>query len=309
MRYRIAPKLAAALLIALALIAADPYSRYPRPPDIQDARYGPHARHTLDLWQASKERPSPLVIYIHGGGFRSGNKTELPPELLRRCLERGFSVASINYRLSNEVHFPAFMLDGARAIQYLRLWATAWRLDARRLAVCGASAGAGISLWLAFHDDLADPASPDPVARRSTRVAAAAGFGAQTTYDPRVIARLIGDAAARHPALEPFYGLYGPELQTERAFHLFEEASPISYLSADDPPVFLYYNEPDEPLPPDAKPGQGIHHPRFGRYLKEQADRLGVRVILRHERDYGPEPLPKMFKELVDLFDEAFRSQ
>jgi len=49
-----------------------------------------------------------------------------------------------------------------------------------------------------------------------------------------------------------------------RAYRLFEDASPITHLSAGDPPVFMFYSQPNEPLPPEAKPGAGIHHPRFG---------------------------------------------
>lgn len=299
---------AALVAIGAALAASDPYAKFPRAPDVINARYGPHPRHVLDLWHPSGEQPAPVLIFIHGGGFRTGDKTSVPPQLVELCLKAGIAVASINYRLSDEVHFPAFMLDGARAVQYTRLWAGRWRLDPQRIALCGVSAGAGISLWVAYHDDLADPASSDPVARRSTRVVAVAGLGAQTTYDPRAIAKFIGEAAARHPALEPFYGLYGHELQTPRAFRLFEEASPITYLTTDDPPTFLYYNEPDEPLPPDAKPGYGIHHPRFGRLLLERAQPLGVQVIVRHEQDYGENPLPKMLGELVEFFRKQFEN-
>jgi acetyl esterase/lipase len=59
------------------------------------------------------------------------------------------------------------MHDGARAVQYLRSRAKEWNLDPARVAATGGSAGAGISLWLAFHADLADPKSKDPVARQS----------------------------------------------------------------------------------------------------------------------------------------------
>ena len=60
----------------------------PKPaPDVRDARYGPHERNVLDLWKAKSDRPAPLLVFIHGGGFRAGDKSNLAPALLTRCLE------------------------------------------------------------------------------------------------------------------------------------------------------------------------------------------------------------------------------
>jgi len=114
------------------------------------------------------------------------------PALLRHALESGISVASINYRLSEDAPFPAPMLDSVRAVQFLRHHALDWNIDPQRVAASGASAGGGISLWIGFHDDLADPASPDPVARQSSRLSAMGVLGAQSSYDPRFIQKLIG---------------------------------------------------------------------------------------------------------------------
>jgi acetyl esterase len=257
-------------------------------PDAANVRYGPHERNVLDLWKAKakSDRPTPLVIFIHGGGFRGGDKSNLDPGVLDRCLEAGISVASINYRLSSQAAYPAPMLDGARAVQFLRSRAGEYSLDPKRFAATGGSAGAGISLWIGFHDDLADPASDDPVARESTRLSCMAVFGAQSTYDPRVIKTIIGGRAHEHTALKPFYGLTDAELDSERAHKMYEDASPINHVSADDPPAILFYNEPKGPLPPDAKPGQGIHHPNFGVLLKEKLDPLGIPCVLRHVDDY-----------------------
>jgi acetyl esterase len=255
-------------------------------PDVADASYGPHARNVLDLWKAKSDRPTPLVVFIHGGGFRGGDKSNLSPALLSGCLKAGFSVAALNYRLSQHAPFPAPMHDSARALQLLRSKATEWNLDPTRVAATGGSAGAGISLWLGFHDDLADRKSADPVARQSTRLSCMAVNGAQSSYDPRWIKEKIGGRAHEHPALMPFYGLKKDELDSPKAHKLYEQASPITYVSADDPPVWMFYNEPAGPLPADAAPGQGIHHPKFGEALKEKLDPLKIECILRHADDY-----------------------
>jgi acetyl esterase len=271
-------------------------------PDVKDAKYGPHERNVLDLWKARSEKPTPLLIYIHGGGFRAGDKSSLSPALLTLCREAGISVAAMNYRFSQHAPFPAPMHDGARAVQFLRSKAKEWNLDPARVAATGGSAGAGISLWLAFHDDLADPMADDPVARQSTRLACAAVQGAQASYDPRWIKKTIGGRAHEHPALMPFYGLKADELDSPKAHKLYEEASPINYVSKDDPPVFLFYSEPKGPLPADAKPGQGIHHPKFGEALKEKLDPLKVECVLRHRDDYEGNPAEARNKEMVEFF-------
>ena len=88
-------------------------------PTVRDISYGPHPSQVIDIWKAASREPTPLVVYIHGGGFRAGDKTKIHPALIVGCLNAGISVASIGYRLSPEVHFPDHFLD-ARAIQFLR---------------------------------------------------------------------------------------------------------------------------------------------------------------------------------------------
>src|ERR1017187_5455844 len=238
-------------------------------PDRPNLRYGPHERNVLDVWKAKRQPgqtgPAPLVVFFHGGGFRSGDKSSIPAWLVLKCLDPGISGASANYRLSQTAAFPAPMLDGARAIQFVRYKATELGIDPGRIAAAGSSAGAGIALWVGFHDDLADPKSSDPVARRSSRVCCLGVDGAQTSYDPRVIKSLIGGRAHEHSALRSFYGITSDaESDSPRIHKLYEDASPLNYVTSDDPPVILFYAEPNAPLPSDAKPGQGIHHPRFG---------------------------------------------
>lgn len=276
----------------------------------RNVRYGSHERQVLDFWKTPipSPRPTPLVVYIHGGGFRQGSKANMPTGLLRRCLAAGFSVASINYRYSQQAPYPAPMLDGARAVQFARTQAEAWNIDPDRIAVVGDSAGGGIALWVAFHDDLADPAGPGPVCRSSSRVAAVAGIGAQSSYDINYIREHIGGRAHEHPALLKLYGLTQDEAEAPFARLLYEHASPINLVSPGDPPAFLYYSEPDAPIPPNAKPGEGIHHPRFGELLQESLQSCEIPCVRRHEREYRalPEPQEAMFDDMVGFFRQAF---
>lgn len=259
-------------LLLLPFLQADRKQEKPAP-DLRNEKYGPHERNVLDLWKAKAETPTPLVVFIHGGGFRAGSKEAVSGGLVKKCLESGISVAAINYRLSQHAPFPAAMHDSGRALQHLRSKAKEWNLDPDRFAATGGSAGGGISLWLAFHDDLADPKSDDPIARLSTRVRCVVGTGAQCSYDPRWIKEHIGGRAHEHPALLPFYGLKAEELETEKAYALFREASALTHLTKDDPPVYLYYNGRDKP---GDKPGAGIHSEKFGTALQEEMKKLGL---------------------------------
>src|SRR4029079_9762160 len=127
---------------------------------------------------------------------------------------------------------------------------------------------------------LAQPKSDDPVERESTRLSCAAVTAAQTSYDPRWVKNNISPRTAEHPALKPFYGLKDNEVDTPKAYLLYQEASPIQHVSADDPPVFLYYQEQDKKIADSAPAGAGIHHPRFGLALKKRLDPLKIECVV-----------------------------
>jgi acetyl esterase/lipase len=286
------------------------------PPDAANIRYGPHERNVFDIWKAKPKgadagKPTPLVVFFHGGGFRQGDKISVPVRMLKDCLDRGISVASANYRLSHQAIYPAAMLDGARAVQYVRSQAKELGIDPERIAASGDSAGAGIALWIGFHDDLADPKSDDPVARQSTRLACMGVNGAQASYDPRFIKSLIGGRAHEHPALREFFGITKDEDAETPAVHKrFEESSPINYISKDDPPIFLLYAEPKGPVRADARAGEGIHHPKFGDALKAKLEPLGIECVIRHRDDYPDRTLAQdqMWYEVVRFFDRRFKT-
>jgi len=259
-------------------------------PTHANEHYGPHERQVLDFWKAGGEKPTPVLVFIHGGGFVAGSKETIQPGIIASCAEKGISVASLNYRYTTQAPYPAPMLDGARAIQFLRSKAAEWKIDPKRIAAFGGSAGAGISMWVAFHDDLAKPDSADPVERESSRLTCAGSIGGQSSYDPLQIREWLGGGAWQHPAFKPFYSLTSPEdLEKPEVRKLAYDASVINHLTRDDPPVFMFYSEPDEPLAADSAPGTGIHHPKFGHILKEKMDALGIESVYRHASD-GQQP-------------------
>jgi len=295
---------AAAVLLTAGPALCQQRSKPPTP-DHANVRYGPDERNVFDVWLAKSSKPTPLVIFYHGGGFRNGDKrAAINVQTLKRLTEMGITVAAANYRLSGTAPFPAQMHDCALALQYIRLHAADYNIDPARVGATGGSAGAGISQWLAFHDDLAEPHSPDPVRRQSTRLSAAMAYAAQTSYDPRFIKKLMNTDQV-DGALIPFFGMESAaDADNPKFFPLFEEASPINHLTADDPPVMIFYKQRNDPLPPNSAGRLHIHHPNFGPPLKRKADQLGVECeILYREQHPDSEPVDRY----VEFFVEKLR--
>lgn len=310
---RITQRIATFFLLSLicSVAAAQPGAKKNQgpttPPTHANVSYGPAERNVLDFYQAKSDKPTPLVVYIHGGGFVGGNKDSHNSEFRKLLLDSGISFASIHYRFVNgtDVIFPAPQQDGARAVQFLRTKAKEWNIDPRRVACYGSSAGAGISMWIGFHDEMADPKSSDPVLRESTRIQAVATFGGQSTYDPIKIKELIGGRAWEHPSIFKVYGVK----DAEEALHptperqkLYDECAAVTHLTKDDPALMMFYSEADRPLPADAKPGQGIHHPNFGRQLKAKMDELGI----ENHYIYLPTEKVEANRKLLTYFQEQF---
>lgn len=248
-------------------------------PTEKDARYGPHVRNVMNFWKAASDKPTGLLVNIHGGGWIVGKKHET---ISKNDLAQGWSVASIDYPLAEEGNFlPSMLHSAARAIQFCRSKAKEWNIDAAGIVVQGESAGSASSMWLAFHDDLAHPDSQDPVERFSSRVAGAFGWIGQSTLDPFVIKERIGIEGARSEMIWKTVKAKGLEDLMEnwnRYKELALECSPLTHISKDDPVVFLLYNHDDNT--PAKSTGDGIHHPNFGKLVKEKCDSLGIKCHL-----------------------------
>lgn len=184
-----------------------------------DIPYGEAERNRFDIYLPDCDGPTPLVIFIHGGGFTGGDKSRSHDDnadYIREFLQACVAWASINYSL---LEVPAAggdleaaaaqggvrrsLDDTARALQFMRYHHRSLNIDPENVALYGGSAGAGSSLWLGTHDDLADPDSDDPVLRQSTRVRAVGALATQATYDiPDWESILL-------PITQPFAGVLG----------------------------------------------------------------------------------------------------
>jgi acetyl esterase len=271
----------------------------PPQPTHADEKYGAHPKQAFDLYLVQSDKPTPLFIWIHGGGFRGGDKRAVDAQMVRRFHEHGVSFASLNYRLTDVGPYPMQMLDAARGLQTIRSRAKQYNIDPKRIACGGGSAGAGISMWLLYHDDLADPKSDDPIARQSTRITCALSIAGQTSYDPRTIQKLFGTDQV-HEALVLLYGMKDDkDLNRPELIKLFEDASAINHATRGDPPLYLYYPQANAPLPANSPGNRHIHHPKFGSFLKAKTDPLGLEVVLKLREDY-PAGSPDVTRDQVD---------
>ncbi len=270
-------------------------------PTLFNAKYGASPSHQFDFWKASSSRPTPLLVYIHGGGFTSGDKTDISNSLVVEFISRGISVMSINYRFAPEIIVPNHYYDCARAIQYARFHAKELNIDPAKIGAGGSSAGGCASYWLGFHDDLADPLNADSVLRMSSRLSCVAIWSGQSCVDPRILTQWIGPAVLEfsYYTQGTIFGLTAAQIAIPDAHadSLFKIASPITFLTKDDAPVWAYYSTVDT-----ATTGsQGIHHINMGYRLKDLMDPLGIECIIKN-----PSTVTSSSRESADFFQKYF---
>jgi acetyl esterase len=270
-----------------------------KPPTHANVKYGEHERNIFDIWLADSPKPTPLAIYIHGGGFRAGSKEKLSQSALNELLEAGISVASINYRyLSTTTPLPTSHHDARRALQLMRSKAKEWNIDKERVAAFGGSAGAQICMWLAYSDEMAKPDSEDPIERESTRLTCVATAGGQTTNDTEfwqdMIATLLGPDVDSKSLSRPLDDITDPDqariatwgaTTMEEAREIASRHSALSIVSADDPPIFMSYGMNPTANPPTDKTkvrGWIVHHVNLGIALKEKTDALDLEAHLKY---------------------------
>jgi acetyl esterase/lipase len=256
-------------------------------PTEYDVAYGPHPKQLIHFWKAESDKPTPMLLFIHGGGWTAGGRLSGLSAMLPTLLKEGISVASVEYRFISEATADGVtppvkgpLHDAARALQFIRSHAAEWNIDKNRIGASGGSAGACTSLWLAFHDDLADPKSDDPIARESTRLAFAAVNGPQTTLDPRQMKEWTPNSRYGGHA----FGFTGDPEKKLSQFDEFlarrdtilpwiAEYSPYALVSKDDPPVYLFFSAPPG-LGQDQK--DPTHTSNFGVKLQEHCREMGV---------------------------------
>lgn len=181
------------------------------------------------------------------------------------------------------------LLDARRALQFVRYHAADYKLDPNKIVVTGFSAGGSSSLYLACEGEQANPNSPDPIERVSTKITAAVPSGAPTTFDPKQINEW-------NPSVKWGFYLFEPDGKTynsvpdyekfvadrDRWVPDFQKYSPDYLISKDAPPIYLSYNEPLPPPGEQAGPWKHVHSPLWGIPFQKLAEERGAECYLEY---------------------------
>jgi acetyl esterase/lipase len=246
-----------------------------------------HPRQKLDLYlPAAGGKPSPVIIWIHGGAWKGGSK-DRPPAI--RFLSKGYAVASLEYRMSQDATFPAQIEDCKAAVRWLRAHAQEHNLDPNRFGAWGASAGGHLAALL---DTTGDIKSFDvgPNTGFSSKVQAVVDF-----FGPSDLAKMGAQSGPEsrmdHNAADsPESQLIGGAVQENKA--AAAKASPVTYVSSHSAPILIVHGDAD-PLVPHQQ------SETFYQALKQAGVDATLHIVKGggHGNGFGPE-----VNKLVEAF-------
>ena len=202
----------------------------------------------LDIARPEGEGPFPAILFIHGGGWYQGSR-EGYRDQIQRAAERGYVAATISYRLMQfdmakketataEPRFPAQVHDAKAAVRWLRANAEKYEIDPQRIGVTGGSAGGYLSLMLGLTDPSAGLEGEGPNDGQSSRVHAVVNVFGPTDFPSGYHQSSVSWILRLFMGGEP-----------DEVPQTFERASPVKYISPDDPPVLTLHGDRDKLIP------------------------------------------------------------
>lgn len=214
-------------------------------PPLRDIEYIPngHERNKLDIYipkDIDDDSQLPLIVWVHGGAWRAGSKDRCPA---LRFLDKGFVVASINYRLSQHAIFPAQITDCKAAIRYLRANAKKYNIDPHRIGVWGSSAGGHLVALLGTTGSV-KKFDVGPNLQYSSTVQAVCDFYGPTNFAKMSSFHSTMDHDAPNSPESILIG--GPVQETPQGVR---NADPITYVTKDDPPFLIVHGDKDPLVP------------------------------------------------------------
>lgn len=214
---------------------------------IRDIEYGrtPEKRLLLDIYlpETGLTEPRPLIVWIHGGGWRRGSKDRTQAS---RYVPQGYIVASISYRLSGDAIFPAQIQDSKAAIRWLRANAGDYHIDPGRIGVWGSSAGGHLVALVGTSGGVAELEGDTGNLDQSSRVQAVVDYFGPTDF-VQMDAHSISDKLIHDNADSPESLLVGGPIQQNK--EMVAKANPITYVSSDDPPFLIVHGDEDPLVP------------------------------------------------------------
>ncbi len=266
---------------------------------IRDVVYGKGGTRDLHMHilrpRTQPADPMPVIVYVHGGSWEAGSPDE-GLVILNPMAQRGYFCATIEYRFSQEAKFPAQIEDCKCAIRYLRANATKYHLDPNRIGVAGASPGGHLVALLGTTGDVktldGTGGSPD----QSSKVQAVCDL-----FGPVDFVKMLPDGlpAELEPETPLSKLLGGPVLEDiARA----GRASPLTYLTANDPPFLILHGDRD-PLVPFAQ----------SQMLYDALKKAGVDATLIKVKDAGHGDggfrKPEILVTVANWFDQHLKAK
>jgi len=262
--------------------------------EILDIPYSDHHQTKFDIYMPASSTSTPLVIYVHGGGFTGGDKGETNPsgklnKEIKSFLTNKIAFATINYRLlerNDSIGVKKCLLDVKTCLQFICLNAGKYNIDKSRIGLFGSSAGAGSILWLGLNDDMAIQNSPNPMYRESTRVKAIAASATQATYDlekwksvvfmesPMTRDDILG--TMRKDFIYTFYGVKNKEEYLTTKIDIYRRyIDMLELMSNDDPPIWIENLNATSRLD-SLNLNQLYHHYKHAESLQNQAKKTSI---------------------------------
>ncbi len=284
------PVTMAAVVPATEKQATQPKPEFQIPDDIELIKDIPYCldgneKHKLDILRLKNapKDPMPVIVWIHGGGFRGGSKTSGYPRLVR-FVRRGYLGVTIDYRFSTEKIFPAQIHDCKCAIRFLRAHSKKYNLDPDRIGVWGASAGGYLVSMLGTTGGIKEFEGDGGWQEYSSRVQAVVDFYGMTDF--LAIEELVkqGKATERfmvHDGKDSASGLLGGPFWENP--ELCRKASPTTYASKDDPPFYIFHGDND-PLTPHSQ-SELLH-----KVLKKAGVDSNIYIVKGGKHGWPPRP-------------------
>jgi acetyl esterase/lipase len=275
------------VLVALQVRGGDDKVRIER-----DLTYGKGGTVDLKLdlaLPAEGKGPFPAVLCLHGGGWRGGSRQQLDG-LIKLLAQKGFVAATASYRLTDKAPFPAQIQDCKAAVRWLRANAEKYRIRPDKIGAVGFSAGAHLASLLGTADKSADLEGDGGNPEQSSRVQAVVSFFGPSDFTVKTWDKKVEDYF-----LVPFFGG-----SFEEKKDLYRKASPLVYVTRDDPP-FLFFHGTKDPL-------VGIEN---SEKMVKKLDEVGVSARLvtmtGDGHGWGGEKLAKSLDETARFFTEKLK--
>ena len=253
---------------------------------IKNIDYGKKERNKLDLLIPNSKNKTPLVIYLHGGGYRGGKKENSYKrknlELISKILNQNIAYATINYSfLNNNDGLLSSLEDSKKALQFLKFNSNKYNIDKEKIIIWGVSSGANSALWLGLSDDMAEIGSNDLVSAESTSVQGIISISGAHSFNSDNWKRMIKmDDKIFDLMIKGFLKYPGVDVEKwlinykDKKYQ--ENIDYYNFMDPSDPPIFVANYGTLKPK----NIFQFNHHPLHAKYLKQRADSLNIKNVV-----------------------------